>query len=306
MNMSTLSQTAAPLTDEQQERALYPIREVSRLTGVNPITLRAWERRYDLLEPIRTESGHRLYSIEHIRLLQRVVQLVNEEGIPIRQVKPLLEAEMEKAANEPNAENPKLEIPERFATLQHAIAHADRNKLQQCLDSMLADLPFSVAAKLLIEHMDTFKQLAQDHSVGTLLFNSLLAQRINMQLYHLQKHFNPNKPLLLVQNAQDTQPCWVAGLVAHFLAEQGYNLITLNQVIAPNDMVTALKQLHCTGLCLVDPNEDQAGLKDWQPWLQKHTTLNTWFFGCEQLQAQQEDLQNTILRAKNDWFKPLR
>ncbi len=29
---------------EQQE--LFPIREVSRLTGVNAVTLRAWERRY--------------------------------------------------------------------------------------------------------------------------------------------------------------------------------------------------------------------------------------------------------------------
>lgn len=41
---------------------LFPIREVARLTGVNPVTLRAWERRYGLIQPTRTESGHRLYS----------------------------------------------------------------------------------------------------------------------------------------------------------------------------------------------------------------------------------------------------
>ncbi|MBF4212988.1 MerR family DNA-binding transcriptional regulator, partial [Pseudomonas donghuensis] len=38
---------------------LFPIREVARLTGVNPVTLRAWERRYGLIQPTRTESGHR-------------------------------------------------------------------------------------------------------------------------------------------------------------------------------------------------------------------------------------------------------
>ena len=28
---------------------LLPIREIARLTGVNPVTLRAWERRYGLV-----------------------------------------------------------------------------------------------------------------------------------------------------------------------------------------------------------------------------------------------------------------
>ncbi|MFB4393417.1 MULTISPECIES: MerR family transcriptional regulator [unclassified Pseudomonas] len=44
------------------DQELFPIREVARLTGVNPVTLRAWERRYGLIQPTRTESGHRLYS----------------------------------------------------------------------------------------------------------------------------------------------------------------------------------------------------------------------------------------------------
>ena len=45
-----------------KEEDLFPIREVARLTGVNPVTLRAWERRYGLIQPVRTDSGHRLYS----------------------------------------------------------------------------------------------------------------------------------------------------------------------------------------------------------------------------------------------------
>ena len=48
------------MSDSIDQNALYPIREVARLTGINPITLRAWERRYNLIEPVRTESGHRL------------------------------------------------------------------------------------------------------------------------------------------------------------------------------------------------------------------------------------------------------
>lgn len=64
---------------------LYPIRTVANLTGVNPITLRAWERRYGLIKPVRTDSGHRMYRREDIDLIHRVrAQL--DKGIPISRV----------------------------------------------------------------------------------------------------------------------------------------------------------------------------------------------------------------------------
>ncbi len=40
------------------------IGEFARRVGVNPELLRAWERRYGLLQPIRTEGGFRLYTSE--------------------------------------------------------------------------------------------------------------------------------------------------------------------------------------------------------------------------------------------------
>ncbi|MDX1336249.1 MAG: MerR family DNA-binding transcriptional regulator, partial [Gammaproteobacteria bacterium] len=35
----------------------YPIRTVTDQTGVHPVTLRAWERRYGLIKPERTPKG---------------------------------------------------------------------------------------------------------------------------------------------------------------------------------------------------------------------------------------------------------
>jgi len=45
---------------------LYTIGTVSRLTGVGSITLRAWERRYELIHPVRKDSGHRLFTRKNI------------------------------------------------------------------------------------------------------------------------------------------------------------------------------------------------------------------------------------------------
>ncbi|MFP4235809.1 MAG: MerR family transcriptional regulator [Nitriliruptoraceae bacterium] len=58
------------------DRAVLRIGEVSRRTGVAVPTLRAWERRYGLLDPQRTDGGHRLYSeqdIARVRGMQRLL-----------------------------------------------------------------------------------------------------------------------------------------------------------------------------------------------------------------------------------------
>jgi MerR family transcriptional regulator, light-induced transcriptional regulator len=58
------------------ERSVLRIGEVARRTGVTVPTLRAWERRYGLLDPARTNGGHRLYSdddVERVRAMQRLL-----------------------------------------------------------------------------------------------------------------------------------------------------------------------------------------------------------------------------------------
>ena len=66
-----------------------PIREVARHTGVNPVTLRAWERRYGLIVPHRTPKGHRLYSQEHLARIHAILGWL-ERGVAVGQVKELL------------------------------------------------------------------------------------------------------------------------------------------------------------------------------------------------------------------------
>jgi DNA-binding transcriptional MerR regulator len=58
----------------------YRIGELARRVGLSEHVLRAWERRYQLIQPTRTPSGYRLYSTadEHrIRQMRRLV----EQGI---------------------------------------------------------------------------------------------------------------------------------------------------------------------------------------------------------------------------------
>lgn len=54
----------------------YPIRTVARLTGLTPDLIRAWERRYGVVEPVRGPRGARLYGeadVARLRILAKVV-----------------------------------------------------------------------------------------------------------------------------------------------------------------------------------------------------------------------------------------
>jgi len=72
-----------------EHQDLFPIREVSRLTGVNAVTLRAWERRYGLIQPTRTDSGHRLYSQVDIDDIRRILGWL-ERGVAVSKVGSIL------------------------------------------------------------------------------------------------------------------------------------------------------------------------------------------------------------------------
>ncbi len=64
--------------DSRDER--YRIGAVARLTGVPPVTLRAWERRYGAVQTEREEGKARMYSredVERLTLIKRLVDLGN-------------------------------------------------------------------------------------------------------------------------------------------------------------------------------------------------------------------------------------
>lgn len=73
-----LAVTSRPLlmTDDTPE-ATYGIGAVARLTGIRLESLRAWERRYRVVIPRRTDTNQRLYTREDVARLQLIKQLVD-------------------------------------------------------------------------------------------------------------------------------------------------------------------------------------------------------------------------------------
>ena len=83
--------------------ALFQIKVVSKLTGLTADTIRAWERRYEAVQPVRSQSGVRMYTSAHVsrlELLRRVVSRGHAIGrvshLTDEQLRSLLEDEVVK------------------------------------------------------------------------------------------------------------------------------------------------------------------------------------------------------------------
>lgn len=111
---------------------MYRIQAAAQKAGVSTQLVRAWERRYGLLAPDRTESGYRLYSDDDVAIL-RGAKVMVDEGRSISEVARLSPDELRRAAvRRPTA---KLELPaepwQQYALA--AIATFDRATLERLI-----------------------------------------------------------------------------------------------------------------------------------------------------------------------------
>ncbi len=69
---------------------IYSIKDVALHTGISPITLRAWESRYGIIQPERTAGGHRMYSKEDIRRIKTILFL-KSKGNALKNIPAILQ-----------------------------------------------------------------------------------------------------------------------------------------------------------------------------------------------------------------------
>jgi DNA-binding transcriptional MerR regulator/methylmalonyl-CoA mutase cobalamin-binding subunit len=115
-----VSVTAVASIGDLPEAPKYNIKAVCLETGIRPVTLRAWERRYRLLRPHRTRSNYRLYSERDVAVLRWLKHRV-DSGLPISTVASEL-AEMRRTGAWPE---PIAQLPPVQAVAGPAIPPAD-------------------------------------------------------------------------------------------------------------------------------------------------------------------------------------
>ncbi|MGR3968289.1 MerR family transcriptional regulator [Shewanella sp. 1180_01] len=141
--------TQSMTNDEPNDGVLLPIGEVSALTGVNAVTLRAWQRRFGLVIPARTPKGHRLYTSENIKEIHEINAWL-AKGVAISKVKPLLMSAAKLSSE--MIESQVVDLwGEQITALNAALFDFNQHKLQQILDDAFGLYPFQLVKEKLLQ-----------------------------------------------------------------------------------------------------------------------------------------------------------
>lgn len=205
------------LKPDLRQEELFPIREVSRITGVNPVTLRAWERRYGLIQPTRTDSGHRLYSPADIDEVRSILSWL-ERGVAVSKVSKILEtARISKAQTMPVQNDAVLgEWGEWQLQIGHAAESFDERRLEQLYGQIFSSYPAAVVFqdifmpvwRGLAQHQEQFGQTSQ-----WLFLDSFLRARTLQRLQMAASSVEQQVVLAALPGQCRELELWVAGLL---------------------------------------------------------------------------------------------
>ena len=194
------------------EDGWLPIREVARQTGVNAVTLRAWERRYGLIVPQRTPKGHRLFSADHVQRIHAILTWLNR-GVPVSQVKHLIDSAQ---ANTDTSQN---EWHTLRQTLVQAISELTERRVDDAFNQAMALYPpRTLCEQLLLPLLQELEQRWQGQfgaQMERVFFLSWLRSKFGARIYHNNRQLQGPALLLVNQSDLPLEPhLWLSAWLA--------------------------------------------------------------------------------------------
>jgi MerR family transcriptional regulator, light-induced transcriptional regulator len=236
---------------------LYNIKAVVQATNISPSTLRAWERRYNMCQPQRSDSGYRLYSDRDIAIIRWLKAQV-DAGISISQAVTWLQSLMDESTNGnsvalPDPSGRVLEavhaaVPtpldvQNFAALHTRLLDAllvfNEGEVEQVLASAFALYPLEHVGEFVVA--PTMVEIGERWHRGELSITrehyatNYLLQRLGAILRVVPNGYSG--PLVWVGCAPGERHEMGVLLLCIYLRRAGYQVRYLGQDLPPDDLI---------------------------------------------------------------------
>ncbi|WP_062198319.1 MerR family transcriptional regulator [Massilibacterium senegalense] len=223
----------------------YNIKAVSQLIGIQPGTLRAWERRYHIVEPVRNKAGHRLYTDEHVRTIRWLADKVNK-GFNISQAVSILENKRNETGSSflehPQVDNRLEKMREK---LYNALMSFDERKAHAILDEAFSlysidKVLIEILATLLVNIGDEWEKgfisVAHEHFA-----TSFLRTRIG-NIFHMYPVHGFLPKVIAVCGLNEQHELGLLIFVLH-LRRRGFDVVYLGAGIPAEDVKLVLQEV---------------------------------------------------------------
>jgi len=256
----------------------YPIKVVSRLTGLSVFVIRAWEKRYEIVTPTRTDTNRRLYSeedIEKLKLLSEAVQKGHKisglSDLSIDELRSVLE--IKPSAGVINSANGNAVIHPDFKTTEAAKSsciEAIKNYDAKTLETILMKASLTMSQPHLLENL--IVPLVYEigelwHSGDLRIANEHLASAVLRSFLNgiLERYrYKENAPVFITATPLGQEHelgALIAGITA---ASLGWKVVYLGTGLPAEEIAAVSEYLKAkvVSLSIVYPNDDPQLIKD--------------------------------------------
>ena len=145
-------------------KTVFSIKDLEHFSGIKAHTIRMWEKRYNILEPIRTDTNIRMYDLASLQKLLNIT-LLNEFGYKISKISKYPEEKIPSLVQgiitEKSAKN------HAISSFKLAMINFDQNLFLKTYDQLLSEKSFrEIFYEIIIPLMNEIGLLWQNNSIS--------------------------------------------------------------------------------------------------------------------------------------------
>lgn len=241
---------------------VFSIKDLENISGIKAHTIRIWEKRYNVLEPMRSDTNIRYYNLVNLQKLLNIT-LLHDHGYKISRIAKFSDLQIPEVVREIISE--KSVKSHAISSFKMAMLNFDQSLFFKTYNTLLAEKSFrEVFYEVFIPLMneigllwqsDTIKP-AHEHFISYLIKQKLL---INTEKLQVLKPTNDEKVFVLYLPSNEIHELGLMYLNYEIL-HHGYRSIYLGESI-PLDNLTDLKKyfnkVTFISYLTVEPNKDE-------------------------------------------------
>lgn len=230
----------------------FPIRILAERTGVPPSTIRAWERRYGILQAQRTLSGHRHYGDEDVMFIKRLQAHLGQGSSISKAIRELGNWQIDE-----NLHQSQLQVSQQqqwqhlVDKLLHAIGRFDDLQLDIIYQQALSLYDINIVTERILR--PTLVILGERWKKGTAsiaeehFFSTYMRNKIGARLHHSAR----NKGPILVIGCVPGEHHELGSLMfAQSAQNVGYRLLLLGTNLPLDQVLPVVNKAQAAGVVL--------------------------------------------------------
>lgn len=242
-------------------KTTFTIKDLENLSSIKAHTLRIWERRYNLLQPDRTDTNIRYYDIRNLQKLLNIKYLY-DNGVKISKIAEIPELELpvtvRQMITERGVENHALH------SFKLAMLNFDQSLFEHTYNQVLVEKTFrGIFMEVFIPFMEEIGLLWQSDTITPAhehFISNLIKQKLHLNIERLQLRPPDHKEMVFVLCMPLNEIHELGLLYIHYeLILRGYRSVYLGQSVPLANLMqvqNVFNKVCFVNYCTVQPSSD--------------------------------------------------